>query len=140
MKVVTSDIVYCSKCRTCLMYDKDDISIEALGMAFITCPECGKKVRVYHEDVVLTKENLRFPNHYFKCSAKEKPLDERIDLFVRAMISHHQENPDVIYSYADDDNTFIITMRDIEDSEYKVFVATNGYYETAVPFEENENA
>lgn len=134
-------IINCPHCDSVIAYKNCDIKYGTLGIPFITCPCCGDNIDLENEEpMVLTRDNVRFPEHYYKFNNDDgvvKVTDERVDTYVRQCIDTFR------YAASNDFNALRIGEGNIEvfvfkydgDEEYVVYVGKNGY-ETNIPFED----
>lgn len=127
--------ITCDNCESLLSFDKNDAYIGVLGAYHIKCPNCGYENMLDVDGLTLTKDNLRFPVHYFKPSKDAVKIDDdEIDKWVRECITHLRERDDFV-SFTGCGDTMVFVFKMDGDEEYYVYVGKKGY-ETHVPFED----
>lgn len=132
----------CEYCESEFEYDKADIEIGAIGGAYVKCPCCGKRVFLEDEEgVVLTKDNVHFPVHYFHTCKEEGAVDictdENIREYINKAIDYFRRNKEEDFWYCGSGNFTVFVIREGFDEDYLIFV-TNNYYETFIPFEDRD--
>lgn len=134
-------IINCPHCDSVIAYKNCDIKYGTLGIPFITCPCCGDNIDLENEEpMVLTRDNVRFPEHYYKFNNDDgvvKVTDERVDTYVRQCIDtfRNAASNDFNALRIGEGNTEVFVFRYDGDEEYVVYVGKNGY-ETNIPFED----
>ena len=132
----------CEYCTSELEYDESDIEIGEYGCAVITCPLCGRKnfLDDYEHDIVLTMHNVEFPVHFHHTS-KESAIDclnnEEIKECIRKGINYFRSNKNENYWFIAYGNLHISVTRWEGNENYDV-VVTGDYYNTAIPFEDED--
>lgn len=130
----------CEKCKSELQYDESDIHIGVFGNGHITCPLCKHENMLDEDDyhIVLTKDNVEFPSHYWHTSAETGAVDvfnnETLKDEINRAINYFRNNKDEDSWFTQRGNLSLHAYRFDGDEEY-VFVATNDYYEVNIPFE-----
>ena len=135
-------IINCPHCDSVIAYKNCDIKYGALGVPFITCPCCGDNFDLGNEEpIVLTRDNVRFPEHYYKFDNDDddgvKVTDKQVDAYVRQCIDTFRNaasnNFNALRIGGGDTEVFVFKYDG--DEEYVVYVGKNGY-ETNIPFED----
>ena len=121
----------CDECGAELEFSLEDTNIGALGVRYIKCPVCDKKIMTDELDGIdLNLNNIEFPKHFFEPGGEDIP-DDRINDWVRACLQAAEET-DEPYGYfvsTGSGNTMVIILA--YEDEYQVLV-TKDYYETSV--------
>ena len=134
--------IKCSQCDSELEIVEEDTHIGWMGARFITCPCCGEEAMVDKLDgITLTKDNLEFPVHFIRTAkglrhVVEVNSDEIIKEIQRG-ITYFRENKDEFCWYTTYGDLFLVVFRYSGDEEYSVIV-TKDFYETYVPFEDED--
>lgn len=125
----------CENCESELEYDKEDLEMGYLGCIHLRCPLCGhENMLVDHEDcILLTKDNVRFPTHYYHFE-KKSDNKELINKYVKEAIEYLRNNKDDFSYFIGSGSVMVHAYRMDGDDEYNIFVAED-YYEVEVPFE-----
>lgn len=133
----------CETCNSKLEYDKSDIRIGALGCVYINCPCCGYESMIEeHEDTItLTKDNIKFPDHFFHSSKDTGAIDccdnENIKNAIERAINFFRKNKDEFTWSTEGGNLNVTVWKYDGDENYYVVVADN-YYSTYIPFEKED--
>lgn len=134
----------CSECKSVFEYDDEDVTIGALGCAFVICPCCGEEVDIEEKEVTLTKDNVQFPQHFFrfdpKCDSETLVTNEEVKKHIQRAITYfrnHKEEDDCGFISNGSGDAYFCTKRYPGDEDYEVVVA-KGYWETYIPFEEED--
>ena len=132
----------CGICDSELEITKDDTYIGWLGAPFITCPCCGEEVMVDELDgIILTIDNLQFPVHFNRTNKDVRRVleigSEEIISEIKRGVTYLRKHKDEHYWYASYGDLFVIVFRYEGDEEYSVMV-TRDFYETDIPFEEED--
>lgn len=133
--------IKCDKCESELEYEKSDIKIGAYGCPEIICPLCGMKIPLYdEEELVLTRENISFPTHFWHTSketgAVEVPKWE-IEERIRKGIDWLRNNKEEFFWFTESGDSYVEVRRYDGDEVYNIFVSKN-YYETDIPFSKED--
>ena len=113
----------------------NDTYIGWLGARFTTCPCCGKETMVEElEGITLTKDNLKYPQYF---AHESKYHGEVILREIRRAIKYFRENKDEFAVELGFGDFHICVFRYSGDEEYRV-VVTRDWYETDIPFEEED--
>ena len=134
--------IHCSECDSELEIVEEDTHIGWMGARFITCPCCGEEAMVDKLDgITLTKDNLEFPVHFIRTAkglrhVVEVNSDEIIKEIQRG-ITYFRENKDEFCWYTTYGDLFLVVFRYSGDEEYSV-MATKDFYETYIPFEDED--
>ena len=119
----------------------NDTYIGWLGARFTTCPCCGKETTVDEfEGITLTKDNLKYPQyfaHESKYHGCKEVGAEVILREIRRAIKYFRENKDEFAIELGFGDFHICVFRYSGDEEYSV-VVTRDWYETNIPFEEED--
>ncbi|MBO5828743.1 MAG: hypothetical protein J6R59_09860 [Paludibacteraceae bacterium] len=136
--------VTCEHCGSILEYDKSDVIIGELGIAYILCPLCNKDTCTYQEDedVTLTIDNIEFPVHFHHVSEATGAVDccnnEKVREYIRKAIEYFRENKEEFdYGGHISGNFYIQVHRYSGDETYEVTVS-NDFYSTDIPFESED--
>ena len=129
-------ITTCDNCGSDYEIEYDDTYIGALGCRYVKCPCCGHE-NMMDDGIQLTKDNLKFPDHYFSFANGVKISDEAVDRDVKRCIEALRNSKDKRFyaTRAGTGDTHIFVFRYDGDEEYFVYVGKGGY-ETNVPFED----
>lgn len=129
-------IINCDNCSSDYEIEYDDTYIGALGCRYVKCPCCGYE-NMMDDGIQLTKDNLKFPDHYFSFADGVKVSDEAIDGYVKRCIEALRNSKDKGFyaTCTGTGDTHIFVFRYDGDEEYFVYVGKGGY-ETNVPFED----
>ena len=108
------------------------------------CPLCNDSNYLYDEDLEfrLTKDNVQFPKHFHHSSKDNEAVDTCNSEHVEKWIKHGIE---CIRNSLDDDwahytgsgNTMVHIYKHDDDEDYYVCVS-HDYYDTYIPFEEED--
>lgn len=135
--------IVCDCCESELEYEESDIYIGSFGCTYIDCPLCGSDIILYDEEdkeLILTKDNVEFPTHFWHTStetgAKDCCNNEEVRACINRGINYFRENKneDEYHWFAEYGNLHVEIYRLTGDENYEVMV-TNNYYETSIPFE-----
>lgn len=133
----------CEECGSELEYDESDLQRGVYGAMHIQCPLCGYNNMLdgNENDIKLTKDNILFPVDFHHTSTECGAVDTCKNDFVRECIQkaihYFRTNKKEFAYYTGTGNTMIYVFRLDGDEEYEVVVA-NDYYETYIPFEEED--
>lgn len=133
----------CEKCESELEYEKSDLEEGALGAMYVRCPLCGYNNMLdgNENDITLTKDNVKFPKHFFHTSKEDGAVDvcnnETIKKYINDAINYFRKNKDEFYYHAATGNLSVHVCRYEEYEDYYVEV-TNNYYSTYIPFESED--
>lgn len=133
----------CGDCGSELEYEESDLRIGELGLVFLDCPLCEYEniIEGNENTITLTKDNVEFPAHFFHTSEDDGAVDVFTDEYIKESINKAIEcfrnNKDESVWIEGTGNTFITVFRFDGDEDYYV-VATNDYYSTHIPFEEED--
>lgn len=133
----------CEHCTSELEYDESDIEIGTYGCALITCPLCGYKnfLDDGEHDIDLTMHNVEFPTHFHHTSKETGAVDcvnnKEIKGYIRKAIEYFRNNKEDNYWFTECGNLYISVSRWEGDENYDV-VVTGDYYETIIPFEDDD--
>lgn len=133
----------CECCESELEYEKSDLEMGFLGCYHLTCPLCGcKNMLDTHEDnIIVTKNNVEFPAHFWHASVKEGAAascnNENVKLCINRGIEYFRKHKNEHSWYTCYGNMFIAVYRYEGDEDYWVVVGEN-YYDTYISFEEED--
>ena len=132
----------CDTCSSELEYEENDIIIGSLGCGYVHCPCCGRNNLIDdYEGIVLTKDNVEFPTHFFHTSKETGAVDccnnEEVKKYIHEAIEYFRKNKNKYNWYCCTGNLFVAVWRYDGDESYWVAV-TNNYYETYIEFEEED--
>lgn len=135
--------IVCDHCRSVLEIDESDVDYGAYGLPQITCPCCGKMIDDTGDTPAetLTAENLIFPKHFHHVSKESGAAD----CFERNVLKTIREQVDFLRHHPEESccggwisgNLMSIVVRYDGDEQFVVLVS-NDFYETAIPFNEND--
>ena len=130
----------CENCKSIFEFEAEDEYIGALGIAYVKCPVCGDEI-IYDDGIVLTRENVKFPQHYFRFGGDDCVMlsNKETDRYVRECIDALRNSDDKNFyaTHTGTGDTHVFVFRYDGDEEYFVYVGKNGY-ETNVPFTEDD--
>ena len=133
----------CECCGSELEYEESDVKIGAFGCAYVVCPLCDSNSFVYdsEKEVTLTKDNVKFPTHFWHTCKENGAVDvcnnEEIKKRIRNGIEFFRKNKEEYHWFTASGNLHVEVYRLDGDESYEVLV-TNNYYETSIPFEEED--
>ena len=129
-------IVSCDSCGSDFEIEYDDTYIGTLGCRYVKCPCCGHE-NIVGDGIQLTKDNLKFPDHYFSFADGAEISNEETDEYVKKCIEalRNSKHKDFYATRAGSGDTHVFVFRQDIDEEYLVYVGKGGY-ETNVPFED----
>ena len=139
---VNSKIV-CDRCRSELEYDESDIEIGAFGCAFVGCPLCGYKNYLDdgEHDIDLTMDNVKFPTHFHHASKENGAVDslnnKEVKECIYRAIDYFRKHKNENNWFSAFGNLYISVNRWEGDESYDIAV-TGDYYNTTIPFEEED--
>ena len=120
---------YCEKCNNLL---EDDIQYGELGVPYIHCEYCGEDNELEDEDYLeLTKDNVRFPQHYYNFGRGKSIDNDTINKWVKKCINYLEKNPNEDHIFTASGDTVVHVTRFEGDGTYNVQVCKN-YYDTDV--------
>lgn len=125
--------IKCEYCEHDIYFDKDDEHVGGFGCYYVYCPHCGEETLVEDEDLELTDDNIKFPDHFYHTSTYKKNVvsitEEEVTNEIKRLVKEIEKTPDVTYRACEWGDTMIVVMN-CED-EIRVFV-TKDYYETSI--------
>lgn len=133
----------CENCTSELEYDSSDIEVGAFGCASVECPLCGHKNYLDdgEHDLELTMHNVEFPVHFYHTCEENGAVNcldnKQIKEYICKAIDYFRKNKNENYWFTACGNLHIHVSRWEGDESYEV-VATGDYYETSIPFEEED--
>lgn len=121
------------KCDSCGKILTGEHKVGQLGCKYIVCDNCGEENYIDElEPMTLTKNNVRFPQHYYHFDSNSVLIDDdTINQWVKRCIEHLEQNPDENHIYTASGDSAVHVTRFDGDGEYVVQVCKN-YYETNV--------
>ncbi len=134
----------CEHCSSELEYEKNDIRVGAFGCAYIDCPLCGGEICLYDEsdnELTLTRYNIEFPTHFWHTCSERGAVDccnnKEIKECISRAIDYFRKNKDDYNWFTACGNLYVNVSRYESDESYDI-VVTKDYYETSIPFEEED--
>lgn len=130
----------CDNCLSELEYDEDDLYMGFGGCMHIKCPicECENMIEDNEQNIVLTKDNILFPVHFYHFSKEVGSVDNcNIDTVrnnVKRAIEYFRLNKDEFAWVSMCGNLLVVVFRYSMDNEYSVFVS-NDFYDVDIDFE-----
>lgn len=133
--------ITCEHCDSELEVEDDDIQVGTYGNGYVVCPCCGEKT--YADELAdyfpLTKDNVKFPTHYYSFNKGVNIDDDTINKLVKECIERFDHNDENDWCrFAGSGDTMVFVFKFVEDAGYAVYVCKN-YYETFIPFNENND-
>lgn len=93
------------------------------------------------EGITLTIDNLQFPMHFNRTNKNMRQVvennPEEIIKEIKCAVTYFREHKDEYYWFTCYGDLFVIVFRYEGDEEYSVMV-TKDFYETDIPFEEED--
>ena len=126
----------CEKCGKEIAFSKADITHGAYGCVMVDCPHCFKRTYVLcdEEELVLTKDNLVFPNHFYEISVNEDAENgkekEIINQLCQEVLNELSTYKNIDYAERSFKHYLVVALKDNEETNLYV---CNGYYHTAIP-------
>lgn len=130
----------CDNCLSELEYEEDDLHMGFGGCMHIKCPicECENMIEDNEQNIVLTKDNILFPTHFYHFSKEVGSADNcNIDTVrnnVKRAIEYFRLNKDEFAWVSMCGNLLVVVFRYSMDNEYSVFVS-NDFYNVDIDFE-----
>ena len=133
--------ITCEHCDSELEVEDDDIQVGTYGNGYVVCPCCGEET--YADELAdyfpLTKDNVKFPTHYYSFNKGVNIDDDTINKLVKECIERFDHNDENDWCrFAGSGDTMVFVFKFVEDAGYDVYVCKN-YYETFIPFNENND-
>ena len=137
--------VTCDYCESVLEITSKDVHYGEFGRAMIECPCCGKETFADgFADLVLTSDNLVFPDHFDHCIAGD--WDGTVNCFERNLIPEIRNAISYLRTYKEESyygghivgNLVLYVVRNKRDEEYEV-IASKDFYSTIIPFEKGKD-
>lgn len=120
---------YCEKCGGLI---NGEFKYGHLGQLYVICNNCGENNYLWDEDgIVLTKDNVKFPEHYFSFKNGSCINNDRINEWVTKCIDRLEKNPDIVYTTIGSGDTIIYVTRNADEGVFVVDVCKD-YYETEI--------
>ncbi len=135
--------IVCDGCGSELEYEEADLRIGALGCVYLDCPLCNRDIMIEdsEKDVALTRDNVEFPVHFFHTSKETGAVDccnnKEVKKCINDAIDYFRKNKDEYDWFCYYGNLYINVRRWNGDENYEV-VVSNNYYDTYIPFEEED--
>lgn len=128
--------IRCENCQSVLDVEQQDIKTKGLGIAFVTCPVCGKETTDGLDDFDknLTVDNIEFPKDFFSFKDGVELNSDEIKTYIKKCIKHFREEPDAFCCYTGTGDTLVIVFNHSGDEEYVVNVC-KGYYQANIPYD-----
>ena len=133
----------CDSCGSELEYEKSDLHMGFLGCMYLTCPLCNSENMVEENEgcITLTKDNVEFPTHFWHTSKEAGAVDccnnEEIKNAINRAINYFRKNKNEYHWCTCTGNLYVSVCRYEGDESYEVTVSNN-YYETSIPFEDED--
>lgn len=133
----------CEHCGSSLEYEEVDLRVGFLGCAYLDCPLCSGENMIEDNEntITLTKDNVRFPVHFYHISTESGAVDYCNDKEVRECvdraIEYFRNNKDECHYTIACGNLYVSVDRCEDDESYDI-VVSNNYYETFIPFERED--
>lgn len=119
------------KCDSCGEDLTQEPKVGQFGCKYIVCDNCGEENYIDElEPETLTKDNVRFPKHYYHFGNGVSIDDNTINEYVKKCIKYLDNHKDEDYMTTGSGNAIVMAFR-TEDEGYVVYVCKN-YYETNV--------
>lgn len=120
------------KCDSCGEDLKQEPKVGQFGCKYIVCDNCGEENYIDKlEPETLTKDNVRFPKHYYHFGNGVPIDDDTINKWVKKCIEYLEQNPNEDHIFTASGDSLVHVTRFDGDEEYTVQVCKN-YYETNV--------
>lgn len=135
----------CEYCGSSLEYEATDLRVGFLGCAYLDCPLCGRENMIEDNEntITLTKDNVKFPAHFWHASTETGAVDccnnKEVKEAIHRAIDYFRKNKNEYNWYTCYGNLYVNVNRYDGDESYEVTVS-NDYYETSIPFEEEDYA
>ena len=130
--------ILCSDCGSELEYEKSDLRIGAFGCCLLDCPLCGCEIVCDDIEMILTKDNVEFPTHFWHTSVENGAVDNcdnyNVKTSIERGIDYLRKNKDEYYWMSECGSLHVSIYKWDGDRQYEVLV-TNDYYSTYIPFE-----
>lgn len=134
----------CENCGSEIEYEKSDLRMGVYGCVHLDCPLCGysNMLDENEESIILTVDNIEFPVHFHHTSTETGAVDcctnEMVKEYIRKAVDYFRENKDE-YDWGSHitGNLYIHVYKYSGDEEYTI-VVSNDFYETSVPFGEED--
>lgn len=117
----------CPYCNSLLEYDKNDIHYGAMGCPYIVCPVCNEEIDELNgeEDMIITSDNIIYPQHFYHFGNGVKISDEEIQKFVKKVYSELENTEEKTdYYLTGTGNTIVIGTKNMEN-EITIYVCKN---------------
>ena len=114
-----------------------------LGCMYLTCPLCKRENMVEENEgcITLTRYNVEFPTHFYHASKETGAADccnnKEVKKAINNAIDYFRNNKEDYNWYTCYGNLYISVSRYEGDESYEITVSNN-YYETSIPFEEED--
>lgn len=139
-----NEILICEHCQSELEYEESDIRIGEFGAGYVDCPLCGYGNILDEEKfhLVLTQDNIKFPEHFWHTSEKTGAVDicneENVKKYIKEAIKYFRENKDeYTWGHWITGNLLMFVIRWSGDEIYEIYVS-NDFYNTEIPFEKED--
>ena len=90
-------------------------------------------------DIVLTRDNIKFPNHFdkFGNGSESSEISNEVEKNIQRAIDILRKDDENGYYFVSSADSAVIVFKMDGDEEYLVF-AMNEWYETSISFEKND--
>ena len=120
------------KCDSCGEDLKQKPNVGVFGCKYIVCDNCGEENYIDKlKPETLTKDNVRFPQHYYHFGNGIPIDDDTINKWVKKCIEYLEQNLNEDHIFTASGDSIVHVTRFEDDREYTVQVCKN-YYETNV--------
>lgn len=135
--------VICDHCGSVLEITSKDVHYGQFGCAMVTCPCCEKEAFAEgFSDLVLTLDNLVFPDHFDHCIAGA----ETVDCFDENLIPQIRDAITYLRTHRNKNscgghiigNLMVYVVQNEYDENYTVIVSKD-FYSTIIPFEKGKD-
>lgn len=137
-------VIECEKCGTIFEIEStQDIENGIYGIAYVTCPVCGKKTDSCNVDDLkkfdkeITAENIEFPTDFSDNKDGVETSPNEIKEEIRKAISFFRRYPDEFAHYTCGGDTAVCVYNVSTDNNYYVVVA-KGYFDTYIPYQKED--
>lgn len=127
--------ISCDNCKAELEATINDLKYGEFGCAYVTCPCCTNNTYIDEADgLILTKDNIEFPDHFFKFSKSSEIDSNEVKQWIKTGIENLRKIHSDFY-YVAQSSIVLIILRTDGDEAYNI-ILTDSYYETTIPFKD----
>lgn len=133
----------CEYCGSELEYDESDLYMGAFGCMHLDCPCCGEDNMLdpHEKNIILTKDNIEFPTHFYYTSVENGAVDccnnNEVRKYINQGIDYFRTHKDEFSWNCATGNLCVYINRYEGDGMYDVMI-TNNYYSMDIPFEKED--